>query len=177
MYKKAGVIASYKNRGLKQEAGAVVKEAISRSWLPAVNEGRNYVLQETVVGELELLERRRQVRQIHIRVYVRLQAVAIVQLVRLLHHKILAEDGRHRRRRRRREQVCAPPSDCCGAFVSMFPFVGGDHDSWILIRSLHPLLHRALLRRATIVAPAAQKTRASSPRSDRFEKQKKMYVD
>lgn len=98
MYKKAGVIASYKNRGLKQEA-AVVKPHVSISWSAAVKEGRNYVLQETVVGELELLERRRQVRQIHIRVYVRLQAIVIVQLVHLMHHEILAEAGRHRRRR------------------------------------------------------------------------------
>lgn len=98
MYKKAGVIASYKNRGLKTRSCS--SEAVSiLSWLAAVNEGRNYVLQETVVGELELLERRRQVRQIHIRVYVRLQAIVIVRLVHLLHHKILAEAGRHRRRR------------------------------------------------------------------------------
>jgi hypothetical protein len=38
--------------------------------------------------------------------------------------------------------------------VRVLALVRGDHDRRVLVRPLHPLLHRTLLRRAPVVAPA-----------------------
>lgn len=63
--------------------------------------------------------------------------------------------------RRRRQEVRAP-SEVRGALVRVPALVRRDHDARVLVRPLHPLLHRALLRRAPIVAPAIETTQFHS---------------
>jgi hypothetical protein len=71
-------------------------------------------------------------------------AVVVVQLVR----------GRRRRGRLRvrGEQVRAAAERGRDG-VRVLALVRGDHHRRVLVRPLHPLLHRALLRRAPVVAP------------------------
>lgn len=76
-------------------------------------------------------------------------AVVVVQLVR----------GRRRRGRLRvrGEQVRAAAERGRDG-VRVLALVRGDHHRRVLVRPLHPLLHRALLRRAPVVAPAKKST-------------------
>lgn len=53
---------------------------------------------------------------------------------------------------------CGGSREHCRAAIGgdrmvVLTLVGCDHDCWILVRSLHSLLHVALLRRASIITP------------------------
>ena len=83
----------------------------------------------------EAAERRRRRRRRHPEVRVHVVEAA---------HRVVVRGG---------EEVRAP-AQRGGDGVRVLALVRGDHHRRVLVRPLHPLLHRALLRRAPVVAPA-----------------------
>jgi hypothetical protein len=66
---------------------------------------------------------------------------------------VVVVEAAHRVVRGGGEEVRAP-AQRGGDGVRVLALVRGDHHRRVLVRPLHPLLHRALLRRAPVVAPA-----------------------